>query len=179
MLLVRNLMTPDVFTVGPELSLRDAIGEFSARHVSGAPVVVDGRVVGVLSTSDVLGFQTDTPAVPTERPSLEEGQEAVEWVEGEEPPTAFFSEQWSDAGADVVERFAQVAGPEWDLLAEHTGCSEDDDGLTNTRTTISTSNRVPCASSEAAATAAGVSAFRAIWRDRTPPIPSSCRAPAC
>jgi CBS domain-containing protein len=112
MLLVRNLMTPDVFTVSPELSLRDAIAELSARHVSGAPVVVDGRVVGVLSTSDVLGFESDTPAVPTERPplELEEWHEPVEWVEGEEPPTAFFSEQWSDVGADVLERFAQVGG---------------------------------------------------------------------
>jgi signal-transduction protein with cAMP-binding, CBS, and nucleotidyltransferase domain len=27
---------------------------------------------------------------------------------------------WSDAGADVLERFAEIRGPEWDQLAEHT-----------------------------------------------------------
>lgn len=122
MLLVRDLMTSEVVTVSPELSLREAIDVFGERHVSGAPVVVGGRVVGVLSASDVLGFESATPGVPVERPALEleEFEEPIEWVEGEEPPAAFFSEQWADAGADVLERFSQVGSPEWDVLAEHT-----------------------------------------------------------
>jgi CBS domain-containing protein len=122
MLTVRDLMTTDVATVDPDLTLRDAVELFTARHVSGAPVTAGGRLVGVLSASDVLAFEGETPGVPTERPELEleEWNEPTEWVEGEEAPAAFFSEQWSDAGADVLERFAEVRGPEWDRLAEHT-----------------------------------------------------------
>lgn len=121
MLTVRDLMTRDVVTVDPDLSLRDAVEAFSAHRVTGAPVTSGGRVVGVLSASDVLAFEGESPGVPTERPELEleEWNEPTEWVEGEEAPAAFFSEQWSDAGADVLERFAEVSGPEWDRLAEH------------------------------------------------------------
>jgi len=122
MMTVRELMTADVTTVDPDLTLRDAVDLFAQQRVSGAPVTAGGRVVGVLSTSDILAFQAETPGVPTERPALEleEWNEPTEWVEGEEAPAAFFSEQWADAGADVVERFAEVSGPEWDQLAEHT-----------------------------------------------------------
>jgi CBS domain-containing protein len=122
MLTVRDLMTTDVMTVSTDLSLRSAIELLTAQHVSGAPVVAGRRVVGVLSMCDLLSFESVTPAVPTERSDLEleEWEEPVGWKEGEEPPAAFFSEQWSDAGADVLERFAQSASPEWDPLAEHT-----------------------------------------------------------
>lgn len=122
MLLVRDLMTSDVMTVSPDLLLRDAIETLSARHLSGAPGVAGERVVGVLSASDLLGFEAETPGVPVERPALEleEWEEPVEWVEGEEAPAAFFSELWADVGADVLERFARVGGAEWDRLGEHT-----------------------------------------------------------
>jgi CBS domain-containing protein len=122
MLTVRDLMTTDVATVDPQLTLREAVELFNTRHVSGAPVTAGGRLVGVLSASDVLAFEAETPGVPTERPALEleDWDEPAEWVEGEEAPAAFFSDQWSDAGADVLERFAEVSGPEWDYLAEHT-----------------------------------------------------------
>jgi CBS domain-containing protein len=122
MLTVRDLMTRDVVTVDPQASLREAVEVFDARHVSGAPVISGARLVGVLSATDVLAFEAETPGVPTERPEMErqEWDEPTEWVEGEEAPAAFFSDQWSDVGADVLERFAEVTGPEWDYLAEHT-----------------------------------------------------------
>jgi len=122
MLTVRDLMTTDVATVDPDLSLREAVELFTQRHVSGVPVTAGGRLVGVLSASDVLAFEGASPGVPTERPEmeLEEWNEPTEWVEGEEAPAAFFSDMWSDAGADVLERFAEIRGSEWDQLAEHT-----------------------------------------------------------
>ena len=122
MLTVRDLMTTDVATVDPDLTLREAVELFNTRHVSGVPVMAGRRLVGVLSASDVLVFEGATPGVPTARPAmeLEEWDEPTEWIEGEEAPAAFFSDQWSDAGADVLERFAEVSGPEWDRLAEHT-----------------------------------------------------------
>ena len=122
MLTVRDLMTTDVATVDPDLTLREAVELFTQRHVSGAPVTAGGRLLGVLSASDVLAFEGATPGIPTERPELEleEWNEPTEWVEGEEAPAAFFNDLWSDAGADVLERFTEVSGPEWDRLAEHT-----------------------------------------------------------
>jgi CBS domain-containing protein len=120
MLTVRDLMTRDVATIAPESSLREAIELLSARHVTGAPVTVGERLVGVLSASDVLAFEASTPGVPTERPALElEEEQPTEWVEGEEAPGTFFSDQWSDVGAEVLERFAEAKGPEWDYLSEH------------------------------------------------------------
>jgi CBS domain-containing protein len=71
MLTVRDLMTRDVVTLDPDLSLRDAVEMFTARHVSGAPVTAGGRLVGVLSANDVLVFEGDSPGVPTERPEME------------------------------------------------------------------------------------------------------------
>ena len=122
MLTVRDLMTRDVATIAPENTLRAAVELLNARHVTGAPVTVGARLVGVLSASDVLAFEASTPGVPTERPALEleEWEQPPEWVEGEEAPGTFFSDQWSDVGAEVLERFAEAKGPEWDYLSEHT-----------------------------------------------------------
>lgn len=42
------------------------------------------------------------------------------WEEGtEEDPAAYFVDFWSDAGAEVTERFEETASPEWDDLGEH------------------------------------------------------------
>jgi CBS domain-containing protein len=125
MLKLRDIMTTDVVTVSPELSLRDCIELLSSRHVSGAPVVAGASVVGVISASDLLSFAAATPGVPTQRPDDSEGED---WDgiglgsddELNEPALAFFAEMWEDAGAEVGGRFDAVEGPEWDVLSEHT-----------------------------------------------------------
>lgn len=123
MLRLRDIMTTDVISVHPDSTLRDAMELLVQHHVSGAPVVVGDNVVGVVSASDLLSFAASTPTVPTERPAeieTVEVEEPADWIEGEEPAGEFFLGQWSDAGADVSERFSEVTGPEWDLFAEHT-----------------------------------------------------------
>ncbi|HTR20369.1 MAG TPA: CBS domain-containing protein [Gemmatimonadales bacterium] len=122
MLKVRDIMTTEVLTLTPDVPLRDAMALLSRHHVSGAPVLAGERVVGVLSATDLMDFESEASGVPEERPEmeLEEWEAPVEWVEGEEAPAAFFSDFWSDAGADVLERFAEVRGPEWDALADRT-----------------------------------------------------------
>jgi CBS domain-containing protein len=123
MLTVRDIMTADVITVAPDLSLRSALELFAARHIGGAPVMAGRRLVGVISMSDILSFQASMPPVPAARRELVEQGEvepAGEWEEGAEAPADFFAGLWEDVGADVVERFAETGGPEWDLLAEHT-----------------------------------------------------------
>lgn len=118
---VRDVMTPDVISVSPELSLRDLVDLLAAEHITGAPVVVGGKVVGIVTADDVLSFLSSQPVVPTTRPTDSEYdfEPVGEWVEDEEAPGAYFFDAWSDAGADAVERLRTVSSPEWDLLAEH------------------------------------------------------------
>jgi CBS domain-containing protein len=123
MITVRDVMTADVLSVSPELTLRELLETLATRRLSGVPVLASGQVVGVVSGTDLLEFAWESPAVPTERPNvpeLEEWQSPEEWEEGAEPPGAFYHELWADVGADVLERFAEPASPEWDALAEHT-----------------------------------------------------------
>lgn len=122
---VRDIMSPEVLTLSADLTLRDAIELLSSRHITGAPVVAGGRVIGVISANDVLAFEATTPGVPTEQPEQPEQDEpdeldAEDWEREPDAPGAYFNELWTDAGADVVERFAELKGPEWDVLEEHT-----------------------------------------------------------
>ncbi|HEX9611757.1 MAG TPA: CBS domain-containing protein [Gemmatimonadales bacterium] len=123
MLRVRDIMSTDVVTVSPELSLRDAFELLAQRHLGGVPVATDDRVLGVLSATDLLEFTATVPPVPTERPEVPEIEEWAtpeDWQEGSEPPGAFFHELWADVGTDALERFRKTGSPEWDILEEHT-----------------------------------------------------------
>lgn len=53
-LTVKDIMMRDVVTVTPELSVADLIRLLEFEQISGAPVVASGRVVGVVSVTDVL-----------------------------------------------------------------------------------------------------------------------------
>jgi CBS domain-containing protein len=48
-----EIMVRRVFTVGPDLTVLDLEQQLHAQHVSGAPVVEHGRVVGIVSRSDI------------------------------------------------------------------------------------------------------------------------------
>lgn len=120
MLRLRDIMTTDVITLLPEQTLRDAMAMLSREHVSGAPVVAGGKVIGVISATDLMEFTASLPGVPTQRAEDESWLEpAVELAE-DEVPEAYFSELWDDAGADVSERMNESNGPEWNSLEEHT-----------------------------------------------------------
>ena len=118
-----ELMTHEVVTLHPDMSLRKAIEELAANGFSGAPVVAQGRLVGVVSTSDILDFESTNPPDPAHR----SGQEAWGdwgaahcWEEDvSEPPSAYFRDVWADSGSELVERMGHPDSPEWDRLAEH------------------------------------------------------------
>ena len=101
MLTLANIMTTDVATVAPETSLRDAAALLVSRHVSGAPVVSGGRVVGVITSSDLLDFAAAGPGVPRA------GEPAWgEWGEtpaGEGTAGAAASTEWDEMGDHSVE----------------------------------------------------------------------------
>ena len=57
--LVREVMTTDVVTVGPDEPIQDATRKLIEREVDGAPVVgADGAVVGMLTSDDLLVQET-------------------------------------------------------------------------------------------------------------------------
>lgn len=121
MLTLSDVMTSDVIALTPHTTLRDAVEILTRHHVSGAPVISGGRVIGTLSASDVLAFETMLPGVPTGHDDAEDllDGRTESWDEELVPPAAYFTDLWEDAGADVAERFAETDGPEWDVLAEH------------------------------------------------------------
>lgn len=125
MLRLREIMSTDVVTVTPETTIREAMEVLARRHMSGAPVVSGEQLVGIVTANDLMAFTAAIPGVPTERETRDEW---IEWaqpsvaddVEAEaEPSGAYFSDLWEDAGADVAERFADIASPEWNSLEEH------------------------------------------------------------
>jgi CBS domain-containing protein len=123
MLRLRDIMTSDVLTISPELSIRDAMALFSTRHVSGAPVLASGKVLGVVSATDLMEFAASLPSVPAERAEPEDEDQwerEGEDIDEDEPSMAFFADTWEDAGAEVSERMRAVSGPEWNALEEHT-----------------------------------------------------------
>jgi CBS domain-containing protein len=124
MLRLNEIMTRDVVTVSAELSVRDAMSLFATRHITGAPVVSQGKVVGVVSLTDLAELAAASPGSPTGRPESQaewgEWDEDGEMPEGTEPPSAFFSDLWDDAGAEVSERMQNTEGPEWSALDDST-----------------------------------------------------------
>jgi CBS domain-containing protein len=121
MLTVREVMTAELLTLAPQMTLRDAVEALTARHVSGAPVIEGGVVIGTISACDILAFEATLPGVPTEDVRGEELlPETEDWEDEGNPTAAYFTELWDDAGAELTQRFDAVDGPEWDTLAEHT-----------------------------------------------------------
>ena len=51
---VRDVMQTKLQTVGPKMTVRELEGALIAHHVSGFPVVEDGRLVGVVTRSDIV-----------------------------------------------------------------------------------------------------------------------------
>jgi CBS domain-containing protein len=119
MLKLQDIMTRDVVTLDPEMTLREALEILTARHISGAPVTEADRVVGVLSAMDIIEFLSTTPGVPDVTDGDDDEEPRGDEDSGE-ASAVYFADFWSDAGADVAERFKSFTTAAWDLLAAHT-----------------------------------------------------------
>lgn len=64
MLRVRDIMTEDLITVRPNDTIREAAELFAEHHIGGAPVVRDGRVVGIITANDILEFTAALESEP-------------------------------------------------------------------------------------------------------------------
>ena len=118
-----EIMTTELVTVSPELSLQEVARAFAEAGISGAPVVSGRELVGVISSTDLVEFETTNPGSPRQR------NEGADWGEievapvldgsDEGEPNLYFTEMWEDAGAEVLARFEEES-PEWNRMAETT-----------------------------------------------------------
>jgi CBS domain-containing protein len=121
MLKLRDIMTRDVTTIDPAVSIRDAMDLLATRHLGGAPVVAGGKVVGLVSMTDLLQFAATLPNPPVDRRIEASWEEPEPRSTGDvDADASFYAELWSDAGAETVEQFTAVDGPEWNVFEEHT-----------------------------------------------------------
>jgi CBS domain-containing protein len=122
---LRDIMTREIVSVSPDLSIRDAMSLLSSRHISGVPVVAGSDIIGVVTSNDLMAFAAELSSAPAEREDqvpLEELPESdAKHPDPElEPLGAFFTELWEEADADASLRFANVSGPSLDALDMHT-----------------------------------------------------------
>jgi CBS domain-containing protein len=55
MMIAKDMMTKDVITVRPEMSIKDLAGLMAEKDIGGAPVVdATGRLVGIVTESDLI-----------------------------------------------------------------------------------------------------------------------------
>lgn len=111
MLRIRDIMTRQVVTLEPQMTLREAMELLSEEHVSGAPVLSGAKVVGVISAGDLLSFAAAPP--PEEERRTEPGLAAewegpAEWDEAREDGEdndshAYFTEMWDEHTEDTNE----------------------------------------------------------------------------
>ena len=121
MLHLRDIMTTDVATLAPDATLREAVAFLAGRHISGAPVVSNEAVLGVVTTTDVLDFlaagRRDDDGEPDQPESTFERQP---WDDESEPPARFFTELWDEVAGTAVADDEATPHHHLDPLAEHT-----------------------------------------------------------
>ena len=55
MLTAADVMTTDVVSVAPDTRVRDIAQLLYTRHISGVPVIEQGRIIGIVSEGDLIG----------------------------------------------------------------------------------------------------------------------------
>jgi CBS domain-containing protein len=117
MLKLRDIMTPKVISLVPEMTLRDAIDVLAKHHISGAPVVEGDRVVGVLSARDVVEFLASVGSESAPDASDEDADSGLTTTgEGAQ----YFVDLWDETPAPLTARFDGHLPTALDLLDRHT-----------------------------------------------------------
>jgi len=122
MLRLRDIMTTDLLTLAPEVTIRDAMESLAAKHVTGAPVVAGSQVVGVVTASDLMTAASEVRDQDerTEVQGLAGAPPDNQWDAAEEPTGAYFLELWHEGDGDVSERIENTDTPWWSSLGSHT-----------------------------------------------------------
>lgn len=118
MLRLKDIMTKDVIALSPTMTLREAMELFVTRHVSGAPVTSRGRVVGVLSTTDILEFQSAAAQVAVDREAEIEPLDE-ELADVNDAITNFYIALPDEDTEAVPEILSALEEKQWDVLEAH------------------------------------------------------------
>jgi CBS domain-containing protein len=117
MLCLNDLMQRDVVSVAPDLTLRELVEVLAEHGVSGVPVVTIGRVIGVVSTTDIFDFREETRGTASPSDELD----GVELARRRSPGSAeFFFGVGDPADSDTLELLRTSRDRTWDLLDEYT-----------------------------------------------------------
>ena len=120
MLRLKDLMQRDVVAVSPDLTLRELVEVFADREVSGVPVEVGKRVVGVISMTDIFDFREDTNPVSLGPGSPSDEPEDSPRKRLGASSSDFFSESWDPTEVGTVELMRTSRDRDWDLLDAYT-----------------------------------------------------------
>jgi CBS domain-containing protein len=124
MLKLAEVMTRDIITVSPELSIREAMELLADRHISGVPVVSGQALLGVVSSNDLLAFVASLPdarAAGGKAPAwtaVDEPDEYLNDADREDGPATYFTNPWADDRETDV-RFGESDSEDWNVLDEH------------------------------------------------------------
>jgi len=61
MVRLKDIMSREVMTFSPEMTIRDALAKLSSSRMSGAPVIANGKVCGIISVADIVGVIATAP----------------------------------------------------------------------------------------------------------------------
>lgn len=121
---VRDVMSDDVLTIEPEVSLAEAARIMAEEHYSGLPVASQGGgVLGVISASDIVEFSMSLDADRSSFP----GRESAEWpgplewdgTDADHSVPDYFGSTWDDRWNPVA-YIGDRAQPGWSSLGEST-----------------------------------------------------------
>ena len=124
MLHLQDIMTSEVVTVSPELPVREAIELLVRHHVSGAPVLAGGHVLGVVTAYDLLsltmadGEELEAIAPVEILPERAAAGVPDEWEIEVPVRREFFRDIEVFGGAEVP---AWIEGTDEPLLPDHEG----------------------------------------------------------
>ena len=108
MLRLSQIMTRNVVTLVPETTLREALELFTAKHISGAPVLSGHEVVGILSASDILEFVASIPDLgnrPLDDSSWSEREDELQFTDAS---SGYYTDLFAGDADEVADR---IAGP--------------------------------------------------------------------
>jgi CBS domain-containing protein len=120
MLRLRDIMTTNVLTVSPDAPLGEVAELLARNRVTGIPVVAGRKVVGVVTSGDLLAFLGSTsPRVEVEAEEDAPPGDMAELDDDSDEAALYFTDLWREDESDLSERFERTAGSARDPFGDH------------------------------------------------------------
>jgi CBS domain-containing protein len=111
-------MQRDVVAVAPDLTLRELVELFAEQEVSGAPVISGGKVVGVVSTTDIYDLRDDVAGLAPGAAGTPGEGDIVGRKSAE--PLGLYSDEWEPSDVDAQAWLRATRDEDWDILDAYT-----------------------------------------------------------